>query len=91
MNHSCEPNCRQFTVSWNQGDYKIYDMALFALHDMAAGTKLTFDYRDTEDIDEEEDVDQDDIDEEEDVDQGDDTDKPGLNEKCLCRGKKCKG
>ncbi|KAI9881044.1 MAG: hypothetical protein M1830_008926 [Pleopsidium flavum] len=44
MNHSCEPNCRQFTVSYNNGDPKVYDLAFFAIHDIPANTELTFDY-----------------------------------------------
>ncbi len=48
MNHSCEPNCRQFTVSYNNGDPKVYELAFFAIHDIAAGTELTFDYLDAD-------------------------------------------
>ena len=48
MNHSCEPNCRQFTVSYNDGDPKVYDLAFFAIHDIPANVELTFDYLDAE-------------------------------------------
>lgn len=55
INHSCEPNCRQYTVSYNKHDLRIYDLAFFAYEDIAAGTELTFDYLDN-DEEEEEDV-----------------------------------
>ena len=55
INHSCEPNCRQFTVSYNKHDTRIYDLAFFAIADIPAGTELTFDYMD-KDEEEEEDV-----------------------------------
>jgi histone-lysine N-methyltransferase SUV39H len=55
MNHSCEPNCCQFTVSYNNGDPKVYDLAFFAKHDIQANTELTFDYKDTEESEEMED------------------------------------
>lgn len=44
MNHSCNPNCKMFTVSTHHGDDKIYDLAFFALRDIPPGTELTFDY-----------------------------------------------
>lgn len=49
MNHSCEPNCRLFTVSQNHADTRIYDIAFFTLEVIPAGTELTFDYKDEED------------------------------------------
>ncbi|KAI6831228.1 SET domain-containing protein [Hortaea werneckii] len=55
INHSCEPNCRQYTVSYNKHDLRIYDLAFFAYQDIPAGTELTFDYMD-KDEEEEEDV-----------------------------------
>lgn len=55
INHSCEPNCRQYTVSYNKYDLKVYDLAFFAYQDIPAGTELTFDYMD-KDEEEEEDV-----------------------------------
>ncbi|KAF2276200.1 SET domain-containing protein [Westerdykella ornata] len=48
INHSCEPNCRQYTVSYNKFDIYIYDIALFACRDIPAGEELTFDYMDRE-------------------------------------------
>jgi histone-lysine N-methyltransferase SUV39H len=56
MNHSCDPNCRQFVVSWNKNDPRVYNLALFALTDISAGTELTFNYID---LDEEEEEDED--------------------------------
>ncbi|CAI6250067.1 unnamed protein product [Periconia digitata] len=48
MNHSCEPNCRQYTVSYNKHDPFVYDIAFFACRDIPAGEELTFDYLDKE-------------------------------------------
>ncbi|KAL5415397.1 hypothetical protein PMIN06_000330 [Paraphaeosphaeria minitans] len=48
MNHSCAPNCRQYTVSYNKHDNRIYDLAFFAIRDITAGEELTFDYLDKE-------------------------------------------
>ncbi|KAL1654593.1 hypothetical protein SLS61_002782 [Didymella pomorum] len=55
MNHSCEPNCRQYTVSYNKHDPYIYDIAFFACEDIPIDTELTFDYLDKEDGEEMED------------------------------------
>lgn len=52
MNHSCEPNCRQYTVSYNKHDPRVYDIALFACQYIPAGEELTFDYLDKEEDDE---------------------------------------
>ena len=49
MNHSCDPNCRQFTVSLTRGDIKVYELPFFALEDIPAGTELTFNYMDDDD------------------------------------------
>ena len=49
MNHSCDPNCRQFTVSLTRGDIKVYELPFFAIQDIPAGTELTFDYMDDDD------------------------------------------
>ncbi|CAO2650310.1 Nn.00g016020.m01.CDS01 [Neocucurbitaria sp. VM-36] len=46
MNHSCEPNCRQYTVSYNKHDPRVYDIAFFACRFIPAGEELTFDYLD---------------------------------------------
>ena len=54
INHSCEPNCRQYTVSYNKHDCKVYDIAFFACRDIRAGEELTFDYLDKEDVEGEE-------------------------------------
>lgn len=48
MNHSCQPNCRQYTVSYNKHDPRVYDLAFFACRDIPAGQELTFDYLDKE-------------------------------------------
>ena len=44
INHSCEPNCYQFVVSYNKHDFRIYDIAFFAARDIEANEELTFDY-----------------------------------------------
>lgn len=49
MNHSCDPNCRLFTVSYNHSDPHLYDLAFFTLEEIPAGTELTFDYKDEDD------------------------------------------
>lgn len=46
MNHSCKPNCRIYTVSYNHADRNIYDLAFFASEEIPAYTELTFDYKD---------------------------------------------
>ena len=48
INHSCDPNCRLFTVSYNHSDRNIYELAFFAVDDIPKGTELTFDYYDEE-------------------------------------------
>jgi [histone H3]-lysine9 N-trimethyltransferase SUV39H len=54
INHSCEPNCRQFVVSWNKNDLRRYNLALFALENIPAGKELTFDYIDLEEDEDDE-------------------------------------
>ncbi|KAL8736172.1 MAG: hypothetical protein Q9166_000327 [cf. Caloplaca sp. 2 TL-2023] len=49
MNHSCDPNCRLFTVSYNHSDSNLYDLAFFTIEEIPAGTELTFDYKDEDD------------------------------------------
>ncbi|KAL4937033.1 hypothetical protein BDV06DRAFT_81328 [Aspergillus oleicola] len=44
INHSCNPNCRMFTVSRTHGDDYLYDLAFFALREIRPGEELTFDY-----------------------------------------------
>jgi histone-lysine N-methyltransferase SUV39H len=46
INHCCEPNCRQYTVSYNKHDCRVYDIAFFACRFIPAGEELTFDYLD---------------------------------------------
>lgn len=53
MNHSCDPNCRQYTVSYNKNDRRIYELAFFACEDIAVDEELTFDYLDKDDEDDE--------------------------------------
>lgn len=49
INHSCEPNCRQYTVSYNKHDPRVYDIAFFACRFIPKGEELTFDYLDKDD------------------------------------------
>lgn len=51
LNHSCDPNCRQYTVSYNKNDCRVYDIAFFACRDIPAGEELTFDYLDKDEDD----------------------------------------
>jgi histone-lysine N-methyltransferase SUV39H len=44
MNHSCNPNCKLFSVSHSHSDLKLFEIAFFALTDIPAFTELTFDY-----------------------------------------------
>ncbi|KAG9186701.1 histone-lysine N-methyltransferase SUV39H [Alternaria panax] len=48
INHSCDPNCRQYTVSYNKHDPRVYDIAFFARRFIPKGEELTFDYLDKE-------------------------------------------
>ncbi|RAR07036.1 SET domain-containing protein [Stemphylium lycopersici] len=52
INHSCEPNCRQYTVSYNKHDPRVYDIAFFACRFIPKGEELTFDYLDKDEGDE---------------------------------------
>ncbi|KAF2832842.1 SET domain-containing protein [Ophiobolus disseminans] len=49
INHCCQPNCRQYTVSYNKHDCRVYDIAFFACRFIPKGEELTFDYLDQED------------------------------------------
>lgn len=51
MNHSCEPNCRLFTVSYNHADERVYELAFFTIGEIEPGVELTFDYKDEDDRD----------------------------------------
>jgi len=46
MNHCCDPNCKQYTVSYNKNDNRVYEIAFFACRDIPKGEELTFDYLD---------------------------------------------
>lgn len=48
MNNSCEPNVRQYTVSYNKHDLKLYSLAFFANQNIPAGRELVFDYLDSD-------------------------------------------
>lgn len=50
MNHSCDPNCRMYVVSYNKNDPRVYDLAFFAHRDIPAGEELTFHYLDSDDV-----------------------------------------
>lgn len=51
INHSCDPNCAIYTVSYNHADNNIYDLAFFATEAITAGTELTFNYADDDKTD----------------------------------------
>ena len=54
MNHSCQPNCRQFVVMYDKSNRYLYNLAFFAARDIPAREELTFDYMDKDDATEEE-------------------------------------
>ncbi|KAF2145693.1 uncharacterized protein K452DRAFT_295283 [Aplosporella prunicola CBS 121167] len=81
INHSCEPNCRQYVVSYNRHDPKVYEIAFFATRDISAGEELTFDYLDKDEEDE---------DEEEAPDPEERKDGGIKPTKCRCGAKKCR-
>ena len=86
INHSCEPNCRQYTVSYNKHDWRIYDIAFFAIREIPRGEELTFDY-----LDKEEDDDDDDGDGPGKEGRVEGRDEPGEGAvPCLCGTKKCR-
>lgn len=90
INHSCDPNVRQFTVSYNKYDERIYELAFFALKNVPAMTELTFDYQDKDEEDEED----------MELDEGEEDDILGTQEsatstapklmECQCGSKKCR-
>lgn len=51
INHSCDPNCAIYTVSYNHADNNLYDLAFFATEPIEAGTELTFNYVDDDKTD----------------------------------------
>ncbi|MCJ1476001.1 hypothetical protein MMC13_004665 [Lambiella insularis] len=85
INHSCDPNCRQFTVSNVRGDNKVYALAFFALKDIPAWDELTFDYldKDEDDSDEEEEVNDTNVEKKE-------KERDKLATKCLCGSSNCR-
>jgi histone-lysine N-methyltransferase SUV39H len=44
MNHSCEPNCGIYSISYNKNDVLRYNLAFFAQEPISKGEELTFDY-----------------------------------------------
>jgi len=76
INHSCQPNCRQYTVSYNKYDRRVYELAFFAYVDILKGTELTFDYMDQDDV-------------EVSVEEQGELDKSA--QPCMCGAKKCRG
>ncbi|KAF2084443.1 SET domain-containing protein [Saccharata proteae CBS 121410] len=51
INHSCQPNCRQYAVSYNKHDPRVYEIAFFAVRPIAPNEELTFDYLDKDEPD----------------------------------------
>ena len=81
INHSCEPNCRQYVVAYNRHDPKVYEIAFFATRDIAPDEELTFDYLDKDEGDEDDD---DQVD-------PDDRKKGGMKPtRCRCGSEKCR-
>ncbi|KAL9624936.1 MAG: hypothetical protein Q9160_000983 [Pyrenula sp. 1 TL-2023] len=44
INHSCEPNCRVYPSLIRLTDRRVYNLAFFAIRDIAANEELTIDY-----------------------------------------------
>lgn len=42
INHSCDPNCAIYTVSYNHADINIYEIAFFATQAIPRGTGMCF-------------------------------------------------
>ena len=81
FNHSCDPNCAIYTVSYNHNDRNIYELAFFATEDVPRGTELTFDYYDNDEatiISDE-------------MAQEFEEEKGYAATKCLCGSKECRG
>ena len=45
LNHSCDPNLRQFSVWVDNVSLSLPRIAFFAIRDIAPGEELTFDYK----------------------------------------------
>lgn len=84
INHSCEPNCHQFAVSYNKHDFMIYDIAFFAARDIEANEELTFDYINNSGAD----ADEDDEDSKSMRDADEDIER---RTKCRCGARSCRG
>jgi histone-lysine N-methyltransferase SUV39H len=44
INHSCDPNCGIYAVSYDKNNLFLYELAFFAVRDIRQGEELTFDY-----------------------------------------------
>ncbi|KAL7273341.1 hypothetical protein RUND412_003807 [Rhizina undulata] len=44
INHSCDPNLEIYTVTSERRDFRVYDLALFAIRDIAPNEELTYSY-----------------------------------------------
>lgn len=88
MNHSCDPNCRQYVVSYNKYDTRKYELAFFACRDVEADEELTFDYLDKDEDDEDEDEGEAG---EGDREGGDERKKAEDAMECLCGTPNCRG
>ncbi|KAL5116747.1 hypothetical protein ACEQ8H_005359 [Pleosporales sp. CAS-2024a] len=93
INHSCEPNARQYTVSYNKHDCRVYDIAFFACRFIPRGEEITFDYLDKDDgadeADADDEPDTDAHDDDDDTEDADDADGEG-KVRCLCGADKCR-
>ena len=84
INHSCDPNCGVYTVSYNKNDPYRYNLAFFAQEDILKGTELCFDYLEEGDREDDEDIE-------------DEEDEPTSSQHvveklpCYCGSKNCRG
>ena len=81
INHSCNPNCAIYTVSYNHADKSIYELAFFATEAISKYTELTFDYADA---DSDEPISEEQVNEME-------KEKGYRPAKCLCGSSHCRG
>ncbi|RWS29081.1 hypothetical protein B4U80_06987, partial [Leptotrombidium deliense] len=51
FNHSCDPNCKIQVVFINTHDFRLPDLALFAMKNIKAGSELTYNYNIEKDSD----------------------------------------
>jgi [histone H3]-lysine9 N-trimethyltransferase SUV39H len=80
INHSCDPNCRQYVICYDKNNPYLYHIAFFAIRPIPKGQELTFDYLDKDDVDDEEGGDV----------KGGEADREKEKTRCRCGAEKCR-